>query len=235
MNKQSSGVFFLWIKKVMQSFCRMFRAKGGGQLNFDTKHLVRWGIPGWIMLIVLGPYFFFYYEEIREVSTSANLVAVGAFLTVTGVPLGYLLNQIHHSLFWVYPRRKWLSKITKKGSWNQYFINEINMDELFFVNEVGEKKRERYQYLLSRKHELGSVTVSLGISVIIIFINNVHHKDSVWSWIYWVFVLLLCFVVWNSRNYTSSNIEIYYQHYLYESNGQLKKTLPIKEKQKKNS
>lgn len=221
--------------QVIISFCRIYRAKGGGQLNFDTKHLVRWGIPGWIMIIVLGPYFFFDYEEIREMSKSANLVAVGAFLTVTGVPLGYLLNQIHHSLFWVYPRRKLLSKITKKGSWNQYFINEINMDELFFVNELGGKKRERYQYLLSRKHELGGVTVSLGISVIIIFINNVNHNNAVWSWVYCVFVFLLCLIVWNSRNYTSSNIEIYNQHYLYESNEQRDKLLPLTEDQNKNS
>lgn len=188
-------------------------------MNFDTKHLVRWGIPGWIMIMVLGPYFIFSYEEILKMSSSVNLIAVGAFLTVTGVPLGYLLNQIHHSLFWVSPRWKLLSKSMKKGTWNQYFINEINMDELFFINKVGGKKRERYQYLLSRKHELGGVTVSLGISVIVIFIFNcVSRFHIVWPWLYCICVFFLCLVVWNSRNYTSRNIEIYTQHYLIESN-----------------
>jgi hypothetical protein len=197
-------------------------AKGGQVMNFDTKHLVRWGIPGWIMVMVLVPYFYFSFEELQKISSSVNFVVVGALLTVTGVPLGYLLNQIHHSLFWVLPRRMFLSRIEyfmKKGSWNQYFIDEINMDDLFFFNDIGNKKKERYQYLLSRKHELGGVTVSLGISaLIILFVNFIIRIHVVWSWIYFVVVFLLCLIIWNSRNYTSSNIQTYYEHYLIESN-----------------
>jgi hypothetical protein len=196
--------------------------EGGKIMNFDTKHLVRWGIPGWVMIMVLGPYFYFGYEGFLEITSSINLVAVGAFLTVTGVPLGYILNQIHHSLFWVLPRRKIFNKIKflkRKGTWNQYFINEINLDEIFFIKDIGDKKKERYQYLLSRKHELGGVTVSLGTAALIILLMNfIYFKAYWWSWIYFFVVLILCLIIWNSRNYTSRNIEIYYEHYLFESN-----------------
>ncbi|MBM7694014.1 hypothetical protein JOC77_003458 [Peribacillus deserti] len=191
-------------------------------MNFDTKHLVRWGIPGWIMIMMLGPFISFAFEGLSNILTSKNTVAIGAFLTLIGVPLGYLLNQIHHSLFWVLPRRKLLRKIDrfrKKGSWNQYFINEINIDEIFFFDEIGKKKKERYQYLLSRKHELGGVTVSLGITALIILsVNLGRHLHEVWSWSYFVVVFILCLLLWNSRNYSSSNIQIYYDHYLIESN-----------------
>ncbi|OIK09392.1 hypothetical protein [Bacillus sp. MUM 13] len=56
-------------------------------MNFDTKHLVRWGIPEWLMDMVLLPY----------VSNASDLLAIGAVLTVLGVPLGYLLIAYYNT------------------------------------------------------------------------------------------------------------------------------------------
>ena len=144
-------------------------------MNFDTKHLVRWGIPGWILLMIVGLYIYFnYQQEINDIAKSVNALALGAFLTIIGVPMGYLLNQIHHSLTWVFVRLKRVEKLFKRGTWDNYFEKELKLDELFFKDELGSQRRERYRYLLSRKHELGGVTVSLLVSLNsnLIYSNN---------------------------------------------------------------
>jgi hypothetical protein len=178
-------------------------------MNFDTKHLVRWGIPGWIMIMVIVPFFYFNFDEIRKLFLTINLLAVGAFLTVTGVPLGYLLNQIHHSLFWVIP------KLFTKG-WKKYFIQEIRLDEIFIESGTkGEKMQQRYSYLLSRKHELGGVSVSLGLCFITLLIYNLLNRDNEnWCWIYLIVVFILFVIILISRNYSSRNIDQYFKYYL---------------------
>lgn len=175
-------------------------------MNFDTKHLVRWGIPGWIMIMCLLPFFYINYEELRVMTVKVNPVAIGAFLTVTGVPLGFLLNQIHHSLSWVIPRI---------GKWEKYFNQELILDEIFINDTNGEKMQERYRYLLSRKHELGGVTISLGVSVIVIMIYNLYYRVVFgWEWFYFITVLALFLIILVSRNYSSKNIDRYFKYYL---------------------
>ncbi|WP_437830583.1 hypothetical protein ACQRXC_03870 [Niallia taxi] len=186
-------------------------------MNFDTKYLIRWGIPGWLMVMCLFPYFIiinFSYLA-KHVSNATDLLAVGAALTVLGVPLGYLLNQLHHSLFWVLP--KWW-----KRKWVEYFKEEIQMDEYFDGDEKREKKRERYRYLLSRKHELGGIVVSLGISASIILIHCIYliignHHIKKWEVIYFIVVLILLLIMWLSRNYSSKNVKEYQEYYITQS------------------
>ncbi|WP_026584209.1 hypothetical protein [Bacillus sp. J33] len=185
-------------------------------MNFDTKYLIRWGIPGWIMVMVLLPYFIVIYFDFlsSHVSTASDLLAIGAVLTVLGVPLGYLLNQIHHSLFWVLPKC-W------KGTWSTYFDEEIKVDEYFDKDESHKDKRERYRYLLSRKHELGGVVVSLGISGFVILLRCIYllifKNLHLWEIFYFAIVLTLFLILWLSRNYSSENIEKYHDYYLKQS------------------
>lgn len=179
-------------------------------MNFETKYLIRWGIPGWIMVMVLLPYFIIiYFDSLsKHVSSASDLLAIGAVLTVLGVPLGYLLNQIHHSVFWVLPKLIF-------GSWNKYFKEELKVDNYIANHAKGIEKQNRYRYLLSRKHELGALTLSLFISGFVIGLSNClgkyHHH---WSWWYFGIVTLLFFIIWLSRQYSSRNIVVYHDHYL---------------------
>ncbi|MEH7392584.1 hypothetical protein [Bacillus sp. JJ1474] len=190
-------------------------------MNFDTKHLVRWGIPGWILIMILGPYIFFNFQnEINDIIKTIDPLALGAFLTIIGVPLGYLLNQIHHSFFWVVPKFRFSRRILNQEVWNDYFSKEISLDKLFFKDEIGKMKKERYQYLLSRKHELGAVTVSIGIALIVIFLVNkmLNVNFGNWSWWYFWGVFVLFVIIFISRWYSSKNIDKYFEQYLSESN-----------------
>lgn len=185
-------------------------------MNFDTKYLIRWGIPGWILLMILGPFIYFQFQmEINKILKDNNTLALGAFLTVIGVPLGYILNQIHHSLFWVIRRFKFSLKQEK---WDDYFKQEIQVDEMFFFDDIGIRKKERYQYLLSRKHELGGVTVSLGIGCIVQLIVNIQTSTMHgWSLIYLIVSIILFLIIAISRWYSSKNIDKYFEYYLIES------------------
>ena len=188
-------------------------------MNFDTKYLIRWGIPGWILLMILGPFIYFQFQmEINKILKDNNTLALGAFLTVIGVPLGYILNQIHHSLFWVIRRFKFSLKQEK---WDDYFKQEIQVDEMFFFDDKGLRKKERYQYLLSRKHELGGVTVSLGIVCFVQLIVNIETSTMHgWSLNYLIISFVLFIIIAISRWYSSKNIDKYFEHYLVESANQ---------------
>ena len=190
-------------------------------MNFDTKHLVRWGIPGWILIMILGPFIYFQFQnEIDKLIKESNTLALGAFLTVIGVPLGYLLNQIHHSLFWVIKRFSYSIKILRQDKWYDYFRQEIQVDKMFLFDEIGLRKKERYQYLLSRKHELGGVTVSLGIVCFVQFFINKNKNipfELSWSWIYFLLSVALFGIIAISRWYSSKNIDKYFEQYLKES------------------
>jgi O-antigen/teichoic acid export membrane protein len=176
-------------------------------LNFETKYLIRWGIPGWLMMMVLMPFFITIHFDflVKHIVTSTNLLALGAALTILGVPLGYLLNQIHHSLFWVLPR-------LGKERWDEYFTEELELDEKL---KGEEEYKYRYTYLLSRKHELGGITVSLGISTIVLMTTMIwgEHYDR-WSWVYISIVFVNFLIILLSRQYSSQNLNKYYDYYL---------------------
>ncbi|KEF40127.1 hypothetical protein M670_00142 [Schinkia azotoformans MEV2011] len=175
-------------------------------MNFDTKYLVRWGIPGWIMLLTLFPYLFItYYSIFKEIFklSAVDILTIGAALTFLGVPLGYILNQIHHSLFWV---------IIKCFDWNKYFKEEVHVEENHLMK--CDFKKERYRYLLSKKHEVGSVMVSFIISWLVILLTNLNYNNEKWAWIYFAIVSFLTVMFIFNRNYSSKNVHYYFYNYL---------------------
>ncbi|MEK8196246.1 hypothetical protein [Lysinibacillus sp. FSL M8-0134] len=185
-------------------------------MNFDTKYLIRWGIPGWIMIMALFPYLFVTFidgfKEIFKLS-AVDILTIGATLTFLGVPLGYVLNQVHHSLFWVLPS-------LYKREWKIYFKQEVSADEKHL--SIDEFKKERYRYLLSKKHELGGVAVSLFISWAVILIMNISINNLLWSWIYFGIVTALTILVILSRNYSSRNVHYYFYDYLLKETNEIR-------------
>lgn len=158
--------------------------------------------------MILFPYFLFtYYEEFLMLKIDLTaFLAAGAVLTILGVPLGHMLNQIHHAITWVLPRMK-------NDGWRKYFEEEIKADKIFQENDY---VRERYRYLLSKKHEVGSILVSFTISAIVILLVNVGYNNQGWAWFYFAVVLILSVIMFFSRLYTSGNIEYYFDDYLLE-------------------
>lgn len=171
-------------------------------MNFDTKYLIRWGIPGWILLLTLMPYFVvILYETLPKEISDKNVLALGAAITLSGVPLGYFFNQIHHLFGWVV-----------KENWDNYFDEEVIVDE-FLCKDANKGYQDRYRYLLTKKHEVGSVYVSFIVSTLVIMISNFYFgSKGSFGWVY--FVLVFAFAVsWHFlRAYASRNIDKYFAH-----------------------
>ncbi|RHW38715.1 hypothetical protein D1B33_07530 [Lysinibacillus yapensis] len=179
-------------------------------MNFDTKYLIRWGIPGWTTVLTLFPYFFFTFLDnfkgLFDLS-AVDILTLGAALAFLGVPLGYVLNQVHHSIFWVIPKIRY-------KNWDAYFKEEIKVDE----NHLSKNdfKKERYRYLLSKKHEIGGVMSSFYASSFAILMTNIFHGSTMWSWVYFIIVSALTVIFTLSRNYSSRNVEYYFSEYLLQ-------------------
>ncbi len=184
-------------------------------VNFDTKYLIRWGIPGWIMIMILGPYLVLFYEDIRGILIKENvLLGMAAALTAIGVPLGYILGQLHHSIMWVIVE---FSFKKEHDNWSKYFEKELKLDKLFSEDKYGAKYQERYRYLLSKKHELGGASVGLIISCIVILILNVSDHLNLLKWLYFTGVFWIMFFLVVSRCYSSKNIDIFFNHCIEKS------------------
>jgi hypothetical protein len=171
-------------------------------VNFDPKYLIRWGIPGWILLMTLIPYFVvIYYDSLPTIISEKNVLALGAAITLIGIPLGYFLNQMHHLLGWV-----------ANGKWDNYFSEEIIVDD-FLCDKDNEGYKERYRYLLAKKHEVGSVYASFILSALVILITNIYESSKeCFDWLYF-FVTVLLIVAWYFlRSYSSRNIDKYFEH-----------------------
>ncbi len=188
----------------------MISVKGDIVMNFETKYLIRWGIPGWIFLLSLTPYVLILYgEQLTSTISNNNLLVLATFVTLAGVPLGYFFNQIHHLISWVIPR------IFKNG-WEEYFKDEIKVDNLL-SNEKNEQYKERYRYLLSKKHEVGSVLSSFSGAFLIVYFNSISNNMSSFE-LWYTIVLSILVVGWYFlRKYASANIDLYFDELLKAS------------------
>lgn len=179
-------------------------------MNFDTKYLIRWGIPGWLFLISLVPLIMIKYIDVLTSDFSnKNLLVLGTFVTLAGVPIGYFFNQLHHLVCWVIP------KLFEQG-WEEYFRDEIKIDNLLAKEKNGHYK-ERYRYLLSKKHEVGSVLFSFCGAFLIVFFNLLSNEMSFFEFCY-ILILLILIIFWRTlRNYASKNVHIYFKKLLEAS------------------
>lgn len=176
-------------------------------MNIDTKYLIRWGIPGWIFILIMSLYFFFFADQstLNEF-TNKNVFFVGVTFALIGVPLGYIFNQLHMYFDWV-----------EREDWADFFEHEIKIDEYF---AKGKGYPERYRYLLAKKHEVGSVLVSFGISAVLILVLNITQGQySELKWLYLFIIFILSLIWWRLRCYSTRNAWAHYK-YLREAASQ---------------
>lgn len=178
----------------------MIRVEGSVNMNFDTKYLIRWGIPGWIFILIISLYFFFFADESTLTKfTDKNVFFVGVTFALIGIPLGYVFNQLHMYFDWVV-----------RKNWDDFFQHEINIDE-YFVD--GKGYPERYRYLLTKKHEVGSVLVAFMLSTIIVLFLNITHKNYFeLKWLFLFVLIILSVIWWQLRSYSTKNAWAHYEH-----------------------
>jgi hypothetical protein len=163
-------------------------------MNFETKYLIRWGIPGWIFIFWL--FFYFIFTKSNDVEVMKNLPLLVS-LVVLGVPLGYLIYQIYFAWFWTFRIKNSLSEfrmnLGERFSSDHSFgiIHENRNKDYFYLEHVWhsmllEQEEEvrtyieaRYRYLLRTVHGIGTLFVSTASSLIIVVILlNMHIKTG---------------------------------------------------------
>ncbi|TVZ81276.1 hypothetical protein FB379_11775 [Aeribacillus composti] len=170
-------------------------------MNFETKHIIRWGIPGWVYIISLISYFIFSTPGLLidlKTKYGLTILSLSAILAGIGVPIGYLIHQIS-MLFGFVVRHKW----------NKYFRKEYELDNKIIGNDNGEKIRERYRHLLSRVHELRALKYSNGLSVLTILVMLYFYSNTLAGLIISVINLLFVIIVHVNQKYFEANLNFF--------------------------
>ncbi len=226
-----------WLKKEIALLLSKYRAKGGGKVNVETKYLIRWGIPGWVFILLLSlmTYLVFHpqisLKEVNLVDVLGLLVSAG----FVGVPIGYLFHQLYFSYNWLGKNRifdaavKLVDDQTKikgpgwgmNGHIDYYKFEHIWQKELL---KIADDKRnylaERYRHLLTTIHGLGALWVSLASSLGINLIISIYHFREIEKMSLSLLILLALFngylllAVHKGFNYYSSNLNHFQGYFL---------------------
>lgn len=195
-------------------------------MNFETKYLIRWGIPGWVF-ILFSYVTYISYEKTTFLGTKftvPQLLGIMVSLGFVGIVLGYLMHQIYFSLNWIFSKQsskilnKMMSLINNKGKLgiSQY---EFDHHKAYFTLEfywqkqlllIPEDKRnyisERYRYMLTTIHGLGALLVSIGLSIISVGVIVWRHEINFFTGAILLLLLYLCFSVFMGFRYYSENL-----------------------------
>ncbi|PAF22764.1 hypothetical protein CHH49_04040 [Terribacillus saccharophilus] len=150
-------------------------------MNFDSKYLIRWGLPGWVCILYFI-YYLFMIDKLNLSDMSKNASSlIGSFIVVfpLGVIVGYLVYQMYFILLWITSTNELrniktlnvikesnLTRLPEKRDevyyhteymWHKYLV----MQEEYKMNYIS----DRYRHLLTKKHEAGSLLTALVFSM----------------------------------------------------------------------
>ena len=137
-------------------------------MKFETKYLIRWGIPGWVFLLGLTTLYGVHNKNFIAIFTTDPIKLLSFVVAVAsiGVPVGYIFHQLYFGLFWsLSNKKKGVKSITKhiegyKQKFSDvdseyYYLDYLWQSELSLLEQ---NKRdyiaERYRHLLSTTHSL---------------------------------------------------------------------------------
>ena len=138
------------------------------KINFDAKHLIRWGIPGWYFLISIS--FFFpiaYPSEVYEFAKQEglNLVGLAAAIIGLGILLGNIITYLSMFIFFNIPVKT-----------NQYIRKEFRIDEVIMYHSKGEEVQRLYSYRLGNLHAKRNMLTSSIFAFLLFLYICIYNK-----------------------------------------------------------
>lgn len=135
-------------------------------LNFESKYLVRWGLPGWVFMIFMTLLFVInepsYIIQVLKYK-GFSLVGFTALAAALGIILGHIIHQVSLFFWFVIPEYR-------KRKWLIYFDKEFKIDKRIIEEELGEGIKNIYSYRLGQLHARRGLLTSLMLSFITITI-----------------------------------------------------------------
>jgi hypothetical protein len=171
----------------MKKLMELYDERGRREMNFEAKHLVRWGIPGWVFIIWIL-YSLMILKDVNPMDTELTQITKGLTLIISlvaiVVPLGYLLHQLYFAYTWVRSKKKILKimvdeigekfpkspEIEKRNKSNEQYFHFEFVWHTFLIEQEESKRtyiEARYRHLLSTIHGLGALFASLSVSLLI--------------------------------------------------------------------
>ncbi|MEK4566053.1 hypothetical protein MKX54_15405 [Alkalihalobacillus sp. FSL R5-0424] len=164
-------------------------------MSFETKYLIRWGIPGWTFITLLSLLMILNDVSFSvDIESTTNLLSITGVLTVLGVPLGYLFHQIYFAFSWVFlgnfkdvtkETTEHFSNEIKKIFSGDYFKVEMAWHAILLDIEETEKRDyivDRYRHLLSNVHSLGVLSlvfIIFNILTIVMLLINSNYQNLI--------------------------------------------------------
>ncbi|WKA59956.1 hypothetical protein QWY16_07575 [Planococcus shenhongbingii] len=132
-------------------------------MSFESKYLIRWGIPGWVFIfwVFIGMVFINGYNPLKlnVTDTTEALTLIISFAAI-GIPVGYIFHQLSFGLLWVFQLSTDSVKMIPNVGENypkdnfKYEFDEKWLEKLFsWINKVIiTKKHKSYFHLESVWH-----------------------------------------------------------------------------------
>ncbi|WRM41469.1 hypothetical protein U0L96_08615 [Bacillus velezensis] len=206
-------------------------------MSFETKYLIRWGIPGWMLIFWIGAYFVLtetdYISAHLKFSGLEKLIGVFISLSIFGVVIGYIIHHLYFVANWIFNKNrifdnaiKQVENFPKPDNWEDnnkkdYFYFEVLWHENLLKIKEEDKRNYivgRYRYLLSTIHALGTVFVSHFLAVLFTVIATLYKYGS-FSYPPMVIAMLIIqlvilFISVSSFRYYSANLNYFQGSFL---------------------
>ncbi|MFB3901765.1 hypothetical protein [Bacillus amyloliquefaciens] len=169
-------------------------------MNFETKHLIRWGIPGWTFLGALTIYFYIK-ESVLNSAFSISKIPAFMFTAIfvgVGIIIGHLIHQISMLLGFVI----W-------NKWSDYFEKEFQFDQIIMKDEKGKEVQRIYSYRLGNVHALRSLNISLIIALVTTVVLSITMYFSSKVLLLIVTLFLLVVITFINYLYFKKNLEYF--------------------------
>lgn len=155
-------------------------------MNFDTKHILKWGIPGWYLIIniVVAVSSLIGYSWIID----NDFLTPSIIITLAGVPLGYVIYQPYFLVSTL------------------IFENKGNELDVLLYKISNETKRsfisKRYSYFFNNIHGHGSLLAAVIISLIYLVVFVFIYECTIEILLLVILnVVLMVFVYVNFNHY----------------------------------
>ncbi|WP_282068190.1 hypothetical protein [Bacillus pumilus] len=176
-------------------------------MNFESKYLVRWGVPGWVLMLFVTVFFVINFQrEFLNVIVSKQFSIVGftAFAAVVGIILGHLIHQISLCCGFV------LHELRKFRNWNNYFQRELNVDkQIIECEKIGPRIKDIYSYRLGQLHARRGLITSLIISALLITGSLCSGYNNTGTWVLYIVNIILLVVMFLNYIYFDKNLRFF--------------------------
>ncbi|UYZ24008.1 hypothetical protein [Mesobacillus jeotgali] len=194
--------------------------------------IIRWGIPGWILMAwLLSLYTVTHQEQVLDFlkNEAVKSLSITAILGSIGVPLGYLIHELYFAMSWTIIKID-INKIILKvenfpylKNWNslndkeKYYYFEYIWDKNINRLEEGLRKemKERYRDRLTLIHSLGTLFFSMLLTIVASITGIVLELGlTIITSLVMLFQIITVLILWKNYKYHSDQLKDYQGYFL---------------------